>query len=53
MDKMKTFTEFIFEKINQEIINKKIKELEEITDEKEIIRLKSEIEILQDKLSKE
>jgi len=49
---MKTFREFVFEKITQEDINKKLKELKELTDEKEIIRLKSEIELLQNKLSK-
>jgi len=50
---MKTFREYIFEQINQEIINQKIKKLEELTDEKEIVRLKSEIELMQDKLSKD
>jgi len=50
---MKTFREYIFEQINQEIINQKIKKLEELTDEKEIARLKSEIELMQDKLSKD
>jgi len=50
---MKTFKEFIFEALTQEDINKKLEELKELTDEKEILKLKSEIEILQDKLSKE
>ena len=50
---IKTFREFVFESITQEDINKKLKELEELTDKKEIVRLKSEIELLQDKLSKD
>jgi hypothetical protein len=50
---MKTFKEFVFESITQEDINKKLKELEKLTDEKDIIKLKGEIEALQDKLSKD
>jgi len=50
---MKTFKEFIFEALTQKDINKKLERLKELTDEKEIIRLKSEIELLQSKLSNE
>jgi len=52
MNNIITFRKFAFESITQEDINKKLKELEELTDEKKIIKLKSEIELLQDKLSK-
>jgi len=49
---MKTFGQFIFEEMTQEKINKLIKKLETLTDEKEIIQLKSKIEFYQEKLSK-
>lgn len=48
---MKKFAEYLVEEINQETINKKQEELRDLTDEKDIIKLKSEIELMQQKLS--